>query len=110
MQRVQIWAGDQVQDPVNKNSSDTSETLSTKGVTVVQSAGVLKIGAKAIFAYIGIEINDVRFGFGTVTASKGQLVELGDMITLEGEREVETFQIISAVVGAHADLQISIQY
>jgi len=95
---------------VTGTSSDTAQSLSDLGATVlVSQAG--PIDPQAEFANISVETNAVRLCLGgDATTSLGRLFQPGDGFQLQGKEEVSTATIISAVAGSHGTLQITTEF
>jgi len=109
MQRVSS-GGIQAENAVTGTTSNTAQSLADLGATIAKAADASGVVHRACFAIISIENNDLRMSFDTPTAAKGILWAAGETWKLESEAEVQKFSAISAIVGAHASVQIIIQY
>jgi hypothetical protein len=98
---------------INGTSSNTAQSLTDLGATIEintsqPGGGALK--RQAQFATVSVETNAVRFACGTPTTANGHLLQPGDSIDLQDVHEIKTAKFISAVAGAHATLQISVEF
>ena len=115
MEKIQIVGSNQLQQVAKVAVEDTSKTLSGLGVTIAKAAGTdgEKV-VKAQGAVIVVEDNNIKFGSGTVTAAAGTDVGMPagplDVIKLQSEREVETYEFINEVNAVVANLQVQIEY
>ncbi len=94
---------------VTGTSSDSKQSLSDLGATITQTgAGGSVKSAK--YAVVTVETNAVRVGFDNASTSLGHLVNPGKEIIFDNADEIIQGEIISAVAGAHATLQITTEF
>jgi len=109
MQRVSS-GGTQAENAITGTTSDTAQTLIELGATLSKTGDVTGKVHNACFALMAVENNDLRMSLDTPTAAKGLPWRAGETWKLESEAELQKFSCISAVAGAHATVQIIIQY
>ena len=108
MQKLIIVTGNP-ETTISGNSTDAAQSLEDLGATIEYSNPAQQT-RQANYAYISVEDADVRIGKGTISTSLGHIVDAGTSAELESAAEVQQFKIISAVAGAHATLQITIEF
>ena len=91
------------------NTTDASQSLADLGVTLTSSSA-RGADEQAQYVFISVEDADVRMSFVTAaTTSLGHLLVAGDTVVLE-EQEIPEAEFISAVAGAAATLQITVEF
>ena len=90
----------------SNDSSNTAETLSTMGFTVVTSAGALA-AREYERCIIFVETNSVRVGVGSPTTSLGHVWLAGETWMLNSADEIKDIKFISNTSGNHAKLHIT---
>ena len=100
MQKSILQSGSQAYGLDQQNTSNTAETLTTMGFTIEDE------GASPLTATIYCETFAVRFGAGVVTATKGGVLNPGEYLLLESEKEIRNTKFISETAGSHGLLNI----
>jgi len=106
MQRIKV-SGIPIQT-VAVNTSDTSQTLSDMGVTIVHATSPRL--EQAQYVIISVESNPIRVvPAGTASTTVGHLFQVGESFRLE-EQEIKLAEFISANAGSAATLQVTVEY
>ena len=107
MQRIKI-SGRPVQG-TSTTTSDASETLTELGYDITRTSA-RGADEQAQYVLISVEDADVRVSLGgTASTTEGHLIKNGDTIRLEAQ-EIPLAEFISAVAGAAATLQVTVEY
>ena len=94
---------------VTGTSSNTKQSLSDLGATITLTGAGGSV-RKAKFASMSVETNAIRIGMNNASTSLGELKQPGDVVEFDNSDEIIQAEIISAVAGAHATLQITTEF
>ena len=94
---------------ITGTSSNAKQSLADLGatITLTGAGGTIQ---RAKFASMSVETNAIRVGMNNASTTLGELKQPWDVVEFDNADEIIQAEIISAIAGAHATLQITTEF